>query len=78
MLHKAYVIRLHLFVEGCMFEIVNTALLLGENVVFLEIKKCPPALLRAFVSDRYEALLWIARIISLAWYVRNSSGCEAT
>ncbi len=27
---------------------------------------CPPAWLRAFGSDRYEASLWIARIILLA------------
>ena len=33
---------------------VNTAPLLGGKFVFLDIKKCPPALLRAFVLERYE------------------------
>ena len=54
--------------------IVNAATLLGGNVVFLDIKKCPPALLLAFVSERYEASLWPASNISLAWYARTASG----
>ena len=33
-------------------EIVNTAPLLGGKVVLLDIKKCPPALIWAFVSER--------------------------
>ena len=58
-------------------EIENTAPLLGGNDVLLEIKKCPPTLIRAFVSESYEALLWTARTIPLAWYVRTESKCEA-
>ena len=56
---------------------VNTAPLLGGNVVLLDINKCPPALLQAFVLERYEVLMWPSRTISLAWYVRTASGCEA-
>ena len=58
-------------------EIVNTAQLLGENVGLLDINKCPPAMLRAFVLEKYEVSLWPARTISLAWYVRTASECEA-
>ena len=57
--------------------IVNTAPLLGGNIVLLDIKKCSPALLRDFVSERYEASLWPARTISLDLYVRTASGCKA-
>eukprot|EP00957_Ditylum_brightwellii_P189669 14437870-Ditylum_brightwellii.AAC.1 len=38
-------------------------------------KKCTPALLCASGSDKYEALLWIWRIIPLAECRRTSSGC---
>ena len=58
-------------------EIVNTAPLLGGNVVLLDINKFPHALLWAFVLERYEVLMWPAWIISLDWYVRKASGCEA-
>ena len=47
-------------------EIVKTAPLLGGNAVLLDIKKCPPAMLLDFVSERYESLLWPDRTISLA------------
>ena len=59
-------------------EIMNTALLLGWNLVLLDINKCPSALLQDFVLERYNASMWPARTISLDWYVRKASGCEAT
>lgn len=44
----------------------------------LEDKKwCPPALLRAFVSDKYDASLWTASTMSLALKVRMASSCDA-
>ena len=54
--------------------IVNTATLLGGNSVLFDMKKYPPDLLLGFVSERYEASLWPARTISLAWYVSIESG----
>ena len=59
-------------------EILNTTPLLGGNAVLLDIKKCLPALIQAYVSERYEAYLWPARNISLAWYVMTEYGCEAS
>ena len=49
-------------------DIFNTTTLLGGNSVLLDINKSLPALLLDF-SERYKALLWPARTISLAWYV---------
>ncbi len=37
----------------------------------------PPALLQALGSDRYNALLWIASLMSLAPYVTIASSCDA-
>ena len=37
--------------------IVNTAPLFGWNAVFFYMKKCPPAMLLGFVSERYKASL---------------------
>ena len=54
--------------------IVNTAPLLGGDAVLFDMKKLPPALLLGFVSERYEALLWPARNISLVWYVSMTYG----
>ena len=45
---------------------VMTALLFGGVLVSLEMKKCPPALLRAFNYERYEASLCTTRNMSLA------------
>ena len=45
--------------------IVITAQLLGGVSVSLDMKKCPLALLRALLSDRYDALLWAASTMSL-------------
>ena len=58
-------------------EMVMTAPLLGGMAELLDMKKCPPALLRAFVSERYEASLWPARTILMALYVMTASGWEA-
>ena len=58
-------------------EVVNTASLLGGNSVLLGIKKCPLAMLLAFILERYEALLWPARTISLVWYVMLGYGWVA-
>ena len=57
--------------------IANTAPLLLGNYVVLDIKKCPPALLLAFFSERYKVLLWPDRTISLAWYMMMSYVCVA-
>ena len=59
------------------FVMVITAPLLGGMAEFLDMKKCPPSLLRAFVSEIYEASLWPARNILLALYVMIASGWEA-
>ncbi len=37
----------------------------------------PPALLQALGSDRYDALLWIASLMSSAQYVTVVSSCNA-
>ncbi len=41
------------------------------------INMCPPVRLCAFGSDKYEALLCIARTILLALYVSNAFSCDA-
>ncbi len=46
--------------------IVRTAPLLGGRAVSVDMKKCPPALLLALDSDRYDALLCPARTMLLA------------
>ena len=46
---------------------VWTAPLLWGNSVSAAMKKCPPALLLAFDSLKYEASLWTASTMSLAW-----------
>ena len=58
-------------------DIVNTAPFLGGSSVFVDINKFPPAMLIYFELERREALLWPARIISLAWYVIIASGWVA-
>ena len=50
-----------------LFNTVCTALFLSQ--VVRSIKKCPPALLKTFRSYKYDLLLWILRILSLAWYL---------
>ena len=45
---------------------VMTAPLFGGVSVSLDMKKCPPALIRAFDSERYEASLCTTRTMSLA------------
>ena len=45
---------------------VMTALLFGGVLVSLDMKKCLPALLCAFNSERYEASLCTTRTMSLA------------
>ena len=45
---------------------VMTAPLFSGVLVLLNIKKCPPALLRAFDSERYEASLCTKNTMSLA------------
>ncbi len=54
--------------------IVRMAPLFGGLAVLLDMKKCPPAWLRVFDSERYDALLCPARTMSLAWYVTIASG----
>ena len=43
--------------------------IIGRKAVSVDMKKCPPDLLLVFNSLRYDALLWMDRIISLAWYM---------
>ena len=57
-------------------EMVMTAPLFSGMVEFLDMKKCPPALLFTFVSKRYEASLWPERTMLLALYVMIASGWE--
>jgi hypothetical protein len=47
--------------------------LFGGLAVLLDMKKCPPARLRAFDLERYDASLCPARTMSLAWYVMIAS-----
>ena len=56
---------------------VMTAPLLGGMTELLNMKKCPPDLLCAFVYERYEASLWPARTMLLALHVMIVSGWEA-
>ena len=55
----------------------STAPLFAGFSESLDIKKCPPARLRAFGSLRYDASLWIAKTMSLALYVTIASSWEA-
>jgi hypothetical protein len=54
--------------------IVSMAPLFGDLALLLDMIKCPPVWLRAFDSERYNALLWPARTMSLARYVTIASG----
>ena len=56
----------------------STAPLLGGSSTFADMKKCPPALLRAPGSLKYDASLCTANTISLLLYVNMASGCVAT
>ena len=49
------------------YKIVNTFLLLVDVSTLFDTKKCPLALLRALLSERYDVLLCPARTMSLAW-----------
>ena len=57
--------------------IVRTDPLLDIFYEFSDMKKCPPALLRALVYDIYDTLLWTAMIMSLDLNVTMASGCVA-
>ena len=48
-------------------DIVVTAPLFEGYVVSSVMRKCPPALLRDFASERYDASLCPARTMALAW-----------
>ena len=48
------------------WEMVMTAPLFGGVLVSLDMKKCPPPLLRAFDSERYEESLCTTSTMSLA------------
>ena len=58
-------------------EMVITAPLLSGVSALLDMKKCPPALLRALLLDRYDASLCAANTMSLALYVTIVSECVA-
>ena len=55
------------------WEILRTAPLLRGMFSFPAMNMWPPARLRALASDKYEASLWMARTISLAWNVSIAS-----
>ena len=55
-------------------EIVITAPSLCGVSVSLDMKKCPPALLRALLLDRYNASLCAANTMLLALYETIASG----
>ena len=57
-------------------EMMTTAPLFGGMAELLDMKNCPPDLLHAFVSERYEASLWHARTMFLALYVMIVPGWE--
>ena len=57
--------------------IVNTATFLVGNAVLFDMKKCLPAMLLDFVSERYEESLWPARTMSLMCYMSMASGWVA-
>ena len=54
----------------------NTKPLIRGNGALLDMKKCPPALLLAFSSLKFEAFLWIAKAMLLALYVFTVSSCD--
>jgi hypothetical protein len=54
----------------------TTLLLMGMSSV-PAMNMWPPALLRALGFDRYNALLWIASLMSFAQYVTIASSCDA-
>ena len=59
------------------YAMMMTAPLFDGMAELLDMKKRPPALLRAFVSKRYNAPLWPTGTILLALYVMIASGWEA-
>ena len=58
---------------------LRIALLFFEVSSMPPMKECPPLPTWLVISflERYEALLWPAGTISLAWYVTLVSGCVA-
>jgi hypothetical protein len=60
------------------WDMFSTAPLLGGFSTFDDMKKCPPALLRAPGSLKYDASLCTASTMSLLLYVRMASGFVAT
>ena len=52
---------------------VSTAQLFFGSSMLLDVKKCPPAWLLAFVLLKCDALLWTASTMLLALYVRMAS-----
>ena len=60
------------------FDILSIAPLVGGSSASVVRKKCPPALLLAFGSLKYDVSLCTANTISLFSYVRMASGCVAT
>jgi hypothetical protein len=57
------------------FDVLMIAPLLGGSSTSDDMKKCPPVLLRAPVSLKYDASLRTASTMSLFSYVRMASGC---
>ncbi len=58
-------------------KMLRTAPLFVGMLSLPAINMCPPARLRAFGSDKYEALLCITRTMLLALYVSIASSCDA-
>ena len=61
-------------IDLMIYEMFNTAPLLGGLAALFDIKKWPPARLRALLSDRYDASLWIAKVMLLILNDRTASG----
>ncbi len=58
-------------------DVLSTAPLLMGMSSMSAMNMWPLALLRALGSDRYDALLCIASLILLVWYVTIASSCDA-
>ena len=60
------------------YEMFNTAPLFDGLPELLDMKKWLPARLRALLSERYDASLWISKTMLLALNDRMASGRDAS
>ena len=59
------------------FAFLWMAPLFGRKAILVDMKTCPPPQLHALGSLRYEALLWVVSIMSLALYMIIALGLVA-